>query len=104
MTGWLFSLFFSIFDHSALFNGLQVDVFGIAETCQGATLRLQYHINWQGLLPDFEGVHNGASHVHIMKCHGDFLFIAHYNGLVSVWNWKELLLVHCIRYHSVPGQ
>jgi len=81
----------------------QVDIFAIAETSKGATLRLQYHINWQDALPDHDGIHNGATHAHIMKCQSDFLFVAHYNGLVSVWNWKDQSLVHVIKHHSVPG-
>ena len=82
----------------------QVDVFEIAETSNGASLKLQYHLNWEGKLSDYNGVRNGASHAYIIKCHGDLLFIAHYSGLVSVWNWKDQSLAHRIRYHAIANE
>jgi len=77
----------------------QVDIFNIVETRKGANLKLWGHLNWDGQLPNYEGVDDNATHAFLAKNFEDWVFVAHYDGLITVWNWRIQVMVDTIGYH-----
>ena len=94
---------------SFAFAFCQVDIFGIAESTSrgktGASLRLWGHVNWEGKLPGYdEDSDDNATHAFLVKNQDDLIFIAHYDGLITIWNWKDQSLAHVIKRHVQPDK
>ena len=88
-----------------------MEIFSIEETYWGAGFKRQIGLSWESdpatiLRPTDVYAHPNAAgddfdtlNVYHIACQEDLLFVVHFNGLTSVWNWKTKLIVHKYTYY-----
>ena len=81
-----------------------VDVLELVESRRGPTFKFQYAIRWREELPEYGRSPKDFFEPVMMQCLYDLLAVAHNNGLVTIWGWRERNLKYRIDYYYYPDR